>query len=142
MPFKRLTLQIRFFLSMLLIVMIASALIISVAIYQYKEQAKDYHENRLERKENAIKRDITYQLESMTFLLESRNPSLLTQRKINEISKVHKLKVRLYNLKGELFKTSLTDSTKSTDKKILDKKIVEELINNKNPQWLDLYDEI
>ena len=132
MLLKHLKLQIRFFLSMLLIVIIASALIISVAIYQYKEQAKDYHENRLERKENAIKRDITYQLESMTFLLESRNPSLLTQRKINEISKVHKLKIRLYNLEGNLFKTSLTDSTNSIDKKILDQDIVENLINNKH----------
>jgi len=132
MQFKHLTLQIRFFLSMLLIVIIASALIISVAIYQYKEQAKDYHENRLERKENAIKRDITYQLESMTFLLESRNPSLLTQKKINEISKVHKLKIRLYNLEGRLFKTSFTDSTNTIDKKILDEEVVQSLSEKEN----------
>ncbi len=59
-------------MAMLFVVVVASILIISVAIFQYREQAKDYHTNRLERKESAIKRDITYQLESTSFLLESK----------------------------------------------------------------------
>lgn len=118
---------------MLLVILIASVLIISVAIFQYREQAKDYHKGRLERKENAIKRDITYQLESLTFLLESQNPSLITQKKINEISKVHKLKIILFDLKGKLLKTSITDLSKDTDKKAVDNSILEILkTNNKH----------
>ncbi len=130
---KRLSLQTRIFISMLLVILIASVLIISVAIFQYREQAKDYHKGRLERKENAIKRDITYQLESLTFLLESQNPSLITQKKINEISKVHKLKIILFDLKGKLLKTSITDLSKDTDKKAVDNSILEILkTNNKH----------
>ncbi len=127
---RRLSLQIRFFLSMLFIVIIASVLIIGVAVFQYHEQAKDYHKNRLERKENAVKRDITYQLESTAFFLESRNPSHITQKKINEISKVHKLKISLYGLDGKLLKTSYTDLSKETDKEILDKAIIKAIKAN------------
>lgn len=130
MKFRRLRLQIRIFLAMLFVVVIASILIIGVAIFQYREQAKDYHESRLERKENAIKRDITYQLESITFLLESKNPSLITQKKINEISKVHKLKIRLYNLKGKLIKTSHTDTVITDDILFLGTDIITALKNN------------
>jgi signal transduction histidine kinase len=115
---------------MLLIVLIASALIISVAIYQFREQAKDYHTSRLQRKENAIKRDITYQLESMVFLMEERKASNLTQKKINEISKVHKLKIRLYDLEGSLFKASNTDTTNVKDIKILNSDIISQINNS------------
>jgi signal transduction histidine kinase len=132
MKHKHLPLQVRFFLSMLLIVLIASSLIVGVAIYQFREQAKDYHESRLKRKENAIKRDITYQLESMVFLMENRKPSYLTQKKINEISKVHKLKIRLYDLKGHLFKISHTDSSSMEDKKLLEQEVLNQLKTNKN----------
>lgn len=129
---KRLSLQTRFFLSMLLLVLIASALIISVAIHQYRQQAKDYHESRLERKENAIKRDIDYQLEDMSFLLETRNLSHLSQKRINEISEVHNLKINLYNMDGNLFKTAYTKSDTNfvEEKKTLDKFILDHLKND------------
>jgi len=124
MKFKRLSLQTRIFLAMLFVVVIASVLIISVAIFHYREQAKDYHTNRLERKESAIQRHITYQLESTSFLLESKNPSLITQKKINEISKVHRLKIRLYDLDGKLIKTSYADSVRTADVLILNSDIL------------------
>lgn len=103
---KRFSIQSRIFIAMLLVILLASAMIIIVAIWQYREQAIDYHKARLERKENAIKRDIIYLLESTAFFLESGNPSTITQKKINEISEVHKLKIDLYNLEGKLLKTS------------------------------------
>ncbi|TDI78098.1 MAG: two-component sensor histidine kinase, partial [Bacteroidetes bacterium] len=44
------SLRFRIFLSMLLLVVIASILIAIVTIYQYREEARDYHHDRLLRK--------------------------------------------------------------------------------------------
>ena len=40
---------------MIMLVVIASVLIAGVSIYQYREQNKDYHQDKLERKEAQIK---------------------------------------------------------------------------------------
>ncbi|MEN8122597.1 MAG: ATP-binding protein [Bacteroidota bacterium] len=124
---RRLSLQSRIFLSMLFVVLIASILIISVAVFHYREQAKDYHESRLERKENAVKRDIIYQLENLSFLLESKKPELISQKKINEISKVHKLNIRMYDVNGNILKTSTTETQKESNKNPLNRELVEKL---------------
>lgn len=47
---------------MIFIVVIASILIAAVTIYQFNEQAEEYHIKRLERKEEAIKAAIAYEL--------------------------------------------------------------------------------
>jgi len=56
-PFKMsmLSLRIRIFLSMIVLILIASILMASISIIQFKNEAKDYHQERLERKESAIK---------------------------------------------------------------------------------------
>ena len=51
----RVSLRSRIFLSMIFLVLIASVLIAGVTVYQYREQSKDYHENRMERKEEQIR---------------------------------------------------------------------------------------
>lgn len=53
--FKKLSLRLRIFITMIFLVLIAFILIAVVTIYQYKEQSIDYHEERLERKEEQIK---------------------------------------------------------------------------------------
>ena len=52
---------------MILLVLIASVLIAGVTIYQYREQSKDYHQVRLERKEGQIKQSIAYTLQETTY---------------------------------------------------------------------------
>lgn len=58
MNFRNLSLRIRIFLSMLLLVLIASIITAILTFYQYNEQGKDYHRKRLIRKENNIKATI------------------------------------------------------------------------------------
>jgi len=55
---------------MILLVLIASVLIAGVTLYQYQEQSNDYHENRLERKEEQILQSINYALRETTFELQ------------------------------------------------------------------------
>ena len=69
--------RIRIFLSMILLTLIASVLIASISIYQFKKEAKDYHQERLERKENAIKEHINFVLATTTYPLTEKNLPLI-----------------------------------------------------------------
>ena len=101
------SLRIRIFVAMIFLVVIASILIAAITIYQYNEQADDYHEKRLERKEEAIKAAIRYELdeeENYSFELEFL-PKVL-EAKIREISDIHNLDINIYNLSGKLLRSS------------------------------------
>jgi hypothetical protein len=45
-----LSLRIRIFLSMIVLIIVASILLASISIIQFKNEAKEYHQERLERK--------------------------------------------------------------------------------------------
>ena len=68
-----LSLRIRILLSMIVLVLIASILMASISIIQFKNEAKEYHQERLERKESAIKEHINYVLSNTTYPLTTRN---------------------------------------------------------------------
>jgi signal transduction histidine kinase len=91
---------------MLILVVIVSGLIIVVAIYQYRKQAEDYHLSRLDRKENSVKRDIEYQLNNTTFPLITEKLPAIFREKIFEMSHVHGLEIGIYDMDGNLLKTS------------------------------------
>jgi len=127
MLIKRLSLQLRIFLSMLLVVIIASTSIIVVTVYQYKEQAHDYHIKRLERKENAIKRDIEYELMNTTWTVETSKLSNIFRDKIYEIADVHGMEVYLFDLEGKLLKTSRASFVKESIHKPISPKTLQRL---------------
>jgi hypothetical protein len=54
-----LSLRIRIFLSMIVLIIVASVLLASISIIQFKNEAKEYHQERLERKENAVRNILT-----------------------------------------------------------------------------------
>ena len=72
-----LSLRIRIFFSMIVLVLIASILMASISIIQFKNEAKEYHQERLENKENAIKEHINYVLSTTTYPLTSNNLALI-----------------------------------------------------------------
>ena len=103
---KTISLRIRIFLSMILLTLIASILIASISIYQFKREAKDYHQERLERKENAIKEHINFVLSTTTYPLTEKNLPLIFKDKIHELSDIHSLQINIYSLQGKLVKSS------------------------------------
>lgn len=103
---RTISLRIRIFLSMILLTLIASILIASISIYQFKREAKDYHQERLERKENAIKEHINFVLATTTYPLTEKNLPLIFKDKIHELSDIHSLQINIYSLKGKLLKSS------------------------------------
>lgn len=107
-PFKMsmLSLRIRIFLSMIVLILIASILMASISIIQFKNEAKDYHQERLERKESAIKEHIQYVLSTTTYPLTTRNLGLIFKDKIHELAQIHNLEINIYSLDGKLLKSS------------------------------------
>lgn len=101
-----LSLRIRIFLSMIVLILIASILMASISIIQFKNEAKDYHQERLERKESAIKEHIQYVLSTTTYPLTTRNLGLIFKDKIHELAQIHGLEINIYSLDGKLLKSS------------------------------------
>lgn len=101
-----LSLQIRIFLSMIVLIIVASILLASISIFQFKNEAKEYHQERLDRKEDAIKENINYVLSNTTYPLTQSNLSLIFKDKIHELSDIHNLEINIYSLDGKLLKSS------------------------------------
>jgi len=101
-----LSLRIRIFLSMIVLILIASVLLASISIIQFKNEAKEYHQERLENKENAIKEHINYILSTTTYPLTTENLPLIFKDRIYELADIHNLEINIYGLDGKLLKSS------------------------------------
>lgn len=101
-----LSLRVRIFLSMIVLIVVASVLLASISIIQFKNEAKEYHQERLERKENAVKEHINYVLSTTTYPLKTANLDLIFKDKIHELAQIHNIEINIYSLKGELLKSS------------------------------------
>jgi len=101
-----LSLRVRIFLSMIILILIASLLMASISIIQFRNEAKDYHQERLDRKENAIKEHINYVLSTTTYPLTPDNLDLIFKDKIHELADIHNLEINIYSLDGKLLKSS------------------------------------
>ena len=102
----RLSLRSRIFIYMILLVVVASVLIAAVTIYQYNEQSKDYHKQRLERKETQILSSIKYVLNKTTYPRETQYLDLIFKDEIYAIANNLKVDFNLYDLDGALIKKS------------------------------------
>jgi two-component system, NtrC family, nitrogen regulation sensor histidine kinase NtrY len=101
-----LSLRVRIFLSMIVLIIVASILLASISIIQFKNEAKEYHQERLERKENAVKEHINYVLSTTTYPLTSENLDLIFKDKIHELAQIHNNEINIYSLNGTLLKSS------------------------------------
>ncbi|MBT8317468.1 MAG: GHKL domain-containing protein [Lutibacter sp.] len=115
MKIKQLSLRIRIFLSMILLIILASVLIAAVTIYQYKEQTDEYNKGRLDRKEESVTATINYWLNSPqnTYEIIEENLAAIFKDKIYEISDIENLKINIYDLKGRMAKSSQSGFVKS-----------------------------
>jgi len=129
MSLKKLSLRSRIFIAMILLVLLASILIAAVTIYQYNEEARDYHKERLERKERAIKRSINFAIRETTYPVTTKNIPLIFKDEIFDIDAIHNLQINLYDLDGQLLKSSKRTILKDTSNVCLDAEILNLLSN-------------
>lgn len=138
MKFKQLSLRIRIFLAMILLILLASVLIAAVTIYQYKEQTNEYNSGRLERKEESVKDAINYFFErSNTFSLEERNLPFIFRDKIHEISDIENLEINIYYLNGKLAKSSHSGFVKGNVSSVLSDTILNNILNGTNHRFVN-----
>ena len=93
-------------MAMIFLVVIASILIAGVTIFQYKEQSEDYHKNRLERKEAQVKASIDYVLQRTTWEVVTENLQYIFRDEIYQIADVQNMNFKIYDLEGNLIKSS------------------------------------
>ncbi|MCZ8196328.1 MAG: ATP-binding protein [Flavobacterium sp.] len=91
---------------MIVLILIASALMALISVIQFKNEARRYHQDRLERKEYAIKEHINYVLATTTYPLTEQNLPLIFKDKIHELADIHNLEINIYSLNGKLLKSS------------------------------------
>ncbi|WP_040280652.1 sensor histidine kinase [Psychroserpens damuponensis] len=130
MKLNKLSLRVRIFFAMILLVLIASVLIAGVTIYQYNEEAIDYHKERLERKETAIISDLNYVIRETTYLVETEKVPLIFKEEIYRISEIHGLRINLYDMDGTLQITSKASFVNDSITKCIPTDILNEISNN------------
>ena len=91
---------------MIFLTLIASVLIAAVSIYQFRKEAREYHQDRLERKEAAITEHINYVLQTTTYPLTTENIPLIFKDKIFELADIHSMEINFFDLKGKLLISS------------------------------------
>ncbi|TXE08521.1 HAMP domain-containing protein [Gelidibacter salicanalis] len=137
MKLRRLSLRVRIFFAMILLVLIASVLIAAVTIYQYNEEAQDYHRDRLERKEDNIKRHIDFVIRETTWEVKTENIRLIFMHEIYKIADIHQLQVNLLDLEGGLIKSSKSSIEGDTIAKCLNADILNNLSNTAEHRYVE-----
>ena len=114
---------------MIALVLLASILIGGITILQYKKEAQEYHRERLERKEEAIREHIKFVVESTTYEVSEENVYLILKQddKIHEISQVHNMPINIYSLSGDMILKSNQSFFPDTTDLQLDQAILDEL---------------
>lgn len=100
------SLRIRIFLSMVILIIATSLLLITISIFQYKTVAKEYNQKRIENMEFYVKEHINYMLSNTTYPLTDDNIKLIFKDKIHEISDIQNTEIQIYSLDGKLLNSS------------------------------------
>ncbi|GAA3777730.1 HAMP domain-containing sensor histidine kinase [Corallibacter vietnamensis] len=129
MQLRKLSLRFRIFIAMILLVLMASILIAIVTIYQYNEEAKDYHKDRLDSKEENIRESINYTLRETTYEVKTERIPLIFKEKLSEIAAIHKLQINLYDLEGSLLKSSKASLSLDSIPKCIQAEVLNTLAN-------------
>ncbi|MDT0557812.1 ATP-binding protein [Ichthyenterobacterium sp. W332] len=141
MKLRKLSLRVRIFLAMILLIVLASVLIAAVAIYQYSEETQDYHKQRLERKEQSIKTHLGYILSETTYPRTTEKVPLIFKEKIFEISNIHHLRINIYDLEGNLLISSEANIRNEFAEKCLDAEILNTLSNTAEHRFVNKREE-
>ena len=122
---------------MILLVLVASVLIAAVTLYQYNEQSKDYHKQRLERKETQLLSSIDYVIRGTTWPRETEYLDLIFKDKIYEIADNLSVEFNIYDLGGTLVKSSKPSFEKDTLVTCMPTEILNDLMNSVDKRYVE-----
>lgn len=122
---------------MILLVLIASVLMAGVTLFQYQEQSEDYHENRLERKEEQILQSISYALRETTYEPSTDNLEHIFRDEIYKIADVQNVNFNIYDLDGGLIKSSKPAFEADSVSNCLDAEVLNNLLNSPDKRYIE-----
>jgi signal transduction histidine kinase len=137
MASNRLSLRSRIFIYMILLVVVASILIALVTVYQYSEQSKDYHMQRLARKEAQLLSSMNYVLKETSYQRDTEHLGLIFKDKIYEIADNLNVGFNLYDLNGALIKSSKPNFEKDSLIKFIPTEILNKLIQSVEKRYIE-----
>ena len=129
---NNISLSSRIFYYMMVFIVVESIMIAGVTLYQFNNQNSEYHEGRLERKENHLLVDLKYEIEKVGI----NSIKALNNSTILEIADVHNLEFELYSIDGILLKSS-TAVTGIRGTTILDQKILDYFKNENGLRYVE-----
>lgn len=137
--FKNISLRIRIFFAMILLIVMATVLIVTVTVYQYDEQSKEYNISRFGRKEEQAKESIEIELENKTtFPVTTENLPKIFNERIYEISTILNVEISMYNLKGEYLISSKSSTLYDSVQRPISLKILSEINGSINHRILKI----
>ena len=124
---------------MILLILGASILIGVLSVHQYKEEAEEYHTDRLLRKQDQIRAEIAYVLSATTWPIETYNLPFIfkANEDIYRISNVHKIPIKIYDLQGNLIVKSDDGFVKDTSDTFIANETLENLANTPGKRWVE-----
>ena len=122
---------------MILLVVVASILIAGVTVYQYKEQSEDYHRDRLERKEEQVRQSVDYVLKKTTYPVTTENWGMIFNEEIYQIANVQNQRLNIYDLDGQLIKSSRAIFEVDSIANCLDPYILDRLETSPTKRFVD-----
>jgi signal transduction histidine kinase len=117
--------------------MISSVLIAGVTFYQYREQTKDYHEVRLGKKEEQVKQSVNFTLKQTTYPRTTEYLGLIFKDDIYQISDVLSAPFNIYDLDGQLIKSSRPKFEMETQSNCLDVEILNNLDSSPEKRYVE-----
>lgn len=139
MKLSNLSLRTRIFFSMILLILGASILIGVLSVNQYREEATEYHTDRLLRKQDQIREEIAYVLEETTYPVEESYVELIFKfnKDIYRIANVHDIPIKIYDLQGNMLVKSDDGFIKDTTDAHIPQHILNSLSNSPGKRWVE-----
>ena len=129
MKLKKLSLRVRIFIAMILLVLLSSILIAAVATYQYNEERQEYHEKRLDRKERAIVKSLRYVLYETSYEVITEKVPYIFKDEINKTAEIHNQAIDIYDLDGGFLISSKSEFKPNKERECLRAEVLNALSN-------------
>ena len=124
---RKLKLSHRIFLSMLVLIFFFSSVGIST-ISRYQSKNKEYHKERLKRKDRAVVQSIKYMLSAD---VSSPQEQFIETNILEKLSAIHKLKINIYDLSGNFISSSFSNELSEQN---LSSKLLKSITSKIKPQ--------
>lgn len=132
------SLRVRIFLSMIVLIIATSILLITISIIQYKNVAKEYNQRRIESIEFYVKKHINYILSNTTYPLIDENIKLIFKDKIHEMSDIQNVEIRIYSIEGKLLQSSKESFSVEPQSPTVSKFILRLVQSSINKRYVDV----